>query len=167
MVRTGRAIDRVRRRVDDAMIFASLLLLAWPALFADVVRQHRGALAYAVPVGIVAVTGSALVALNRRSRWPLAAVRPGRVRGSDDGLLALPRRRRRAGADLADHRSWRRSSLVRQFLGARTNEDLLREMSRQRAILARQAFRDPLTELGNRKMFLDHATTRWPTPTTR
>ena len=69
MVRTGRAIDRVRRRVDDAMIFASLLLLAWPALFADVVRQHRGALAYAVPVGIVAVTGSALVALNRRSRW--------------------------------------------------------------------------------------------------
>jgi diguanylate cyclase (GGDEF)-like protein len=48
--------------------------------------------------------------------------------------------------------------LVRQFLGARTNEGLMRDLSRQRAILARQAFRDPLTELGNRKMFIDHAT---------
>jgi diguanylate cyclase len=48
--------------------------------------------------------------------------------------------------------------LVRQFLGTRTNEGLMRDLTRQRAILARQAFRDPLTELGNRKMFLDHAT---------
>ena len=30
--------------------------------------------------------------------------------------------------------------------------------ARQRAILARQAFRDPLTQLGNRAMFMDHAT---------
>ena len=29
-------MDRVRRGVDDVMIFASLLLLAWPALFDDV-----------------------------------------------------------------------------------------------------------------------------------
>jgi diguanylate cyclase len=48
--------------------------------------------------------------------------------------------------------------LVRQFLGARTNEGLVRDLNRQRAILARQASRDPLTELGNRKMFMDHAT---------
>jgi diguanylate cyclase (GGDEF)-like protein len=34
----------------------------------------------------------------------------------------------------------------------------MRDLTRQRAILARQAFRDPLTELGNRKMFIDHAT---------
>ena len=48
--------------------------------------------------------------------------------------------------------------LIRQFLGVRTNEHLMRDLTRQRAIVARQAYRDPLTELGNRKMFLDHAT---------
>jgi diguanylate cyclase len=48
--------------------------------------------------------------------------------------------------------------LVRQFIGARTNEGLMRDLSRQRAILTRQASRDPLTELGNRTLFLDHAT---------
>jgi diguanylate cyclase (GGDEF)-like protein len=48
--------------------------------------------------------------------------------------------------------------LIRQFLGARTNEGLVRDLTRQRAMLARQAFRDPLTELGNRKLFMDHAT---------
>jgi len=47
--------------------------------------------------------------------------------------------------------------LVRQFLGARTNEGLMRDLTRQRAQLARQAFRDPLTGLGNRAMFMDHA----------
>lgn len=30
-----KAMDRVRRGVDHAMIFTSLLLLAWPAMFAD------------------------------------------------------------------------------------------------------------------------------------
>ena len=33
----------------------------------------------------------------------------------------------------------------------------MRDLTRQRAILARQAFRDPLTQLGNRAMFMDHA----------
>ena len=52
------------------------------------------------------------------------------------------------------------SALVtaRQFLGVRTHEWLLRDLSRQRAMLARQAYRDPLTELGNRGLFLRHAT---------
>jgi diguanylate cyclase (GGDEF)-like protein len=156
MVQTGRAIDRVRRRVDDAMIFASLLLLAWPALFADVVRQHRGALAYAVPAGIVAVTGSALVALNRRSRWRWLQYIPV---ASAVAMTAFWHFR---DGDVGPALTWliigmAAVTLVRQFLGARTNENLLREMSRQRAIMARQASRDPLTELGNRKMFLDHA----------
>jgi diguanylate cyclase len=156
MVRTGRAIDRVRRCVDDAMIFASLILLAWPALFADVVRQHRGALAYAVPAGIVAVTGSALVALNRRSRWRWLQYIPV---ASAVAMTAFWHFR---DGDVGPALTWliigmAAVTLVRQFLGARTNENLLREMSRQRAIMARQASRDPLTELGNRKMFLDHA----------
>jgi diguanylate cyclase (GGDEF)-like protein len=157
MVRTGSAMDRVRRRVDDVMIFASLLLLAWPALFADVVRQHRGAMAYAVPVGIVAVTGAALVALNQlsRSRWlqfiPV---------GSAVAMTAFWHYR---DGDVSPALTWliigmAAVTLVRQFLGARTNENLVREMNRQRAIMVRQACRDPLTELGNRKMFLDHVT---------
>src|SRR4029453_12298942 len=48
--------------------------------------------------------------------------------------------------------------LVRQFLGARTNDRLMRDLTKQRAILTPQAFFDPLTALGNRKLFMDHAT---------
>jgi diguanylate cyclase (GGDEF)-like protein len=48
--------------------------------------------------------------------------------------------------------------LVRQFLGARSAEGLIRDLTRQRAILVRQADRDPLTELGNRKLFINQAT---------
>jgi diguanylate cyclase len=157
MVRTGRAMDPVRRRVDDVMIFASLLLLAWPALFADVVRQHRGAMAYALPVGIVAVTGAALVALNQLSRWRWLQFIPV---GSAVAMTAFWHYR---DGDVNPALTWliigmAAVTLVRQFLGAQTNENLVREMNRQRAIMVRQASRDPLTELGNRKMFLDHAT---------
>src|SRR5919107_3382583 len=157
MVRTGRAMDRVRRRVDDAMIFASLLLLAWPALFADVVRQHRGVLAYAVPVGIVAVTGAGLVALNQRSRWRWLQYIPV---ASAVAMTAFWHYR---DGDVGPALTWliigmAAVTLVRQFVGARTDDNLLREMNRQRAMMARQASRDPLTELGNRTMFLDHAT---------
>jgi diguanylate cyclase (GGDEF)-like protein len=157
MVRTGRAMDRVRRRVDDAMIFASLLLLAWPALFADVVRQHRGAMAYALPVGIVAVTGAALAALNQLSRWRWLQYIPV---ASAVAMTAFWHYR---DGDVGPALTWliigmAAVTLVRQFLGARTNENLVREMNRQRAVMARQASRDPLTELGNRTMFLDHAT---------
>ena len=157
MVRTGMAMDLMRRRLDDAMIFASLLLLAWPALFADVVRQHRGAMAYAVPVGIVAVTGAALVALNQLSRWRWLQYIPV---ASAVAMTAFWHYR---DGDVSPTLTWliigmAAVTLVRQFLGARSNENLVREMNRQRAIMARQASRDPLTELGNRTMFLDHAT---------
>jgi diguanylate cyclase (GGDEF)-like protein len=139
------------------MIFASLLLLAWPALFADVVRQHRGAMAYALPVGIVAVTGAALVALNQLSRWRWLQFIPV---GSAVAMTAFWHYR---DGDVSPALTWliigmAAVTLVRQFLGAQTNENLVREMNRQRAIMVRQASRDPLTELGNRKMFLDHAT---------
>jgi diguanylate cyclase (GGDEF)-like protein len=157
MVRTGRALDLVRRCVDDAMIFASLLLLAWPVLFADLVREHRGVLAYAVPAGIVAVVGAGLVALNQRSRWKWLQYVP---IGSAVAMTAFWHYR---DGDVGPALTWliigmAAVTLVRQFFGTRTNENLLREMNRQRAILARQATRDPLTELGNRKMFMDHAT---------
>jgi diguanylate cyclase (GGDEF)-like protein len=149
-------MDRVRRCVDDAMIFASLLLLAWPALFADLVREHRGVLAYAVPSAIVAVVGAGLVALNRRSTWRWLQYIPV---GSAVAMTAFWHYR---DGDVGPALTWliigmAAVTLVRQFLGARTNENLLREMNRQHAILARQASRDPLTQLGNRKMFMDHA----------
>ncbi len=157
MLRTGRAMDRVRRCVDDAMIFASLLLLAWPALFADRVREHSGMLAYALPVGVVAVLGAALVTLHERRRWRWLQYIPV---ASAVGMTAFWHYR---NGNVGPALTWlilgmSAVTLVRQFLGARTTENLLREMNRQRAILDRQASRDPLTELGNRKMFIDHAT---------
>jgi diguanylate cyclase (GGDEF)-like protein len=147
----------VRRCMDDAMVFASLLLLAWPALFADVVREHRGVLAYAVPVGIVAVLGAGLVALNQRNHWRWLQYVPV---ASAVAMTAFWHYR---DGDVDPALTWliigiAAVTLVRQFLGARTNDNLLREMNLQRAILARQASRDPLTELGNRKMFMEHAT---------
>jgi hypothetical protein len=52
-------MDRVRRRVDDAMIYASLLLLAWPSLFDDTVRRASGPLSFAIPVGWFSSSASA------------------------------------------------------------------------------------------------------------
>jgi diguanylate cyclase len=157
MLRTGTVMDRVRRCVDDAMIFASLLLLAWPALFADRLREHSGMLAYALPVGVVAVLGAALVMLHERRRWRWLQYIPV---ASAVGMTAFWHYR---NGNVGPALTWlilgmSAVTLVRQFLGARTTENLLREMNRQRAILDRQASRDPLTELGNRKMFIDHAT---------
>ena len=157
MFRTAGALDRMRRRVDDAMILASLLVLAWPALFADLVREHRGVLAYAVPGGTVAILGAGLVALNQRSRWRWLQYVPV---GSAVAMTAFWHLRDGA---VGPALTWliigiAAVTLVRQFLGARTNEDLMREMDQQRAILARQTSRDPLTELDNRKMFMDRAT---------
>ncbi|HET6530208.1 MAG TPA: bifunctional diguanylate cyclase/phosphodiesterase [Actinoplanes sp.] len=136
---SSRTMDRVRRGVDCAMIVAALLIVTWPWL--------------PVVVGLVLGVGVILLTV----RWPLlqyvpvaAAVimaaswqaRDGRVPSGLTWLLI-------AGSAII---------LIRQFLGAHTNEGLLRDLNRQRAILARQAFRDPLTGLGNRKLFMDHAT---------
>src|SRR5919202_4150562 len=157
MLRTGRVMDRVRRCVDDAMIFASLLLLAWPALFADRVREHSGMLDYALPVGVVAVLGAALLMLHEGRRWRWLQYIPV---ASAVAMTAFWHYR---NGNVGPALTWlilgmSAVTLVRQFLGARTTENLLREMNRQRAILDRQVSRDPLTELGNRKMFIDHAT---------
>jgi diguanylate cyclase (GGDEF)-like protein len=149
---TGRTMDRVRRTTDDVMIVAALLMLMWPLLFAD---RGPGVHGLLVPVAVVAVAGAGGIALTRRwaplRHLPVAAAvgmagfwhyRDGAVGPELTWLLIV------VSSIL----------LIRQFIGSRTNETLMRDLSRQRAILARQAFRDPLTELGNRTMFIDHAT---------
>ncbi|GIE95777.1 hypothetical protein Ari01nite_32420 [Paractinoplanes rishiriensis] len=153
MDRTGRVMDRVRRVVDDAMIFASLMVLAWPLIFVGLGEDEPSVLSWMLPVGGVLVVGAVVIKLAER--WPLAQYAPvasaivmagvQQVMGfGESGLTWLI-------IVMAG------TILIRQFLGARTNEGLMRDLTRQRAILARQAFRDPLTGLGNRTMFMDHA----------
>jgi diguanylate cyclase (GGDEF)-like protein len=144
----SKAMDLVRRIVDAAMIFGSLVMLVWPALF-------EGRTGLVVPVGVVLFLGAGVLLLA--ARWPLLQYAPaasavlmaaywhhrdGMVSAELTGLLIV------VSAII----------LVRQFLGARTNDSLMRDLNRQRAILAGQALRDPLTSLGNRKLFIDHAT---------
>jgi diguanylate cyclase (GGDEF)-like protein len=155
MGRTGKALDLIRRGVDDAMIFASLLLLTWPSLFSDAVRRDGGVLAFAVPVGVVFLFGVGMIMLA--TRWPLLQYAP----VASAVIMAAFWHYRHGNVSPA--LTWliiviSAIILVRQFLGSRTNEELMRDITRQRAILDQQAFRDPLTELGNRKMFIDHAT---------
>jgi diguanylate cyclase (GGDEF)-like protein len=147
-------MDRVRRCVDHAMILTSLLLLAWSALVEDVVRGTAGAGRLIAAAAVVGAAATAVLLLARRrplvqyvpvaAAVVLAAVRFGRDGQLSPGLTWLTLT---VAAII----------LVRQFLGARANEGLVRDLTRQRAQLVRQAFRDPLTELGNRKLFMDHA----------
>jgi diguanylate cyclase (GGDEF)-like protein len=151
----GKTMDGVRRVVDDAMIFAALLLLAWPALFADPVRAAGGGLSLLVPAGVVLVLGIGVIRLARRR--PLLRYVP-----VASAVLMAAFWHYRHG-NVSPGLTWliivvSAIILARQFAGARTNESLMRDLTRQRAILATQAVRDPLTELGNRKMFIDHAT---------
>src|SRR3954469_14035231 len=133
MGRTGKTMDRVRRGVDDTLIFTSLLLLAWPAMFEDVVRGDAG-----VPgliAGVVTVVGLGLVVIVLAARWPLAQYAP-----VTSAVIM-------AGFWYARHDTISRELtwlviaiaaiiLIRQFLGARTNEGLVRDLTRQRAQLA-------------------------------
>jgi diguanylate cyclase (GGDEF)-like protein len=160
MGRTGQTMDRIRRTVDDALICASLTLLAWPWLFAgSVPAGGSDATTWAVSLGVPAatvlaatITVSVIAELRPLLRYvPVAAA----VVASTAWQASYSA----AGTALP----WLLIAvssfiLVRQFLGARTNEGLLRDLSRQRALLVRQAFRDPLTEIGNRGLFLRHAT---------
>ncbi|MEU8235383.1 bifunctional diguanylate cyclase/phosphodiesterase [Actinoplanes sp. NPDC048967] len=145
-------MDRVRRVVDGTMIFTSLLLLAWPLMVGG---QARGATGVLIGLGAVGLLGLGVLVLAER--WPLVQYAPVAA-----AVLTAAAGLARSGA-ISPGLSWLIIAvaaiiLVRQFLGARTNEGLVRDLTRQRAQLARQAFRDPLTELGNRKLFMDHAT---------
>src|SRR5882724_2893259 len=146
-----KTMDRVRRVVDDAMIFASLMVLAWPVLFGGLTRRNTNVLSWALPLGLVVLIGAILV--KAAGRWPLAQYAP----ASAAVIMAAILHARAGGA--GGTLTWLIIAiativLVRQFLGAGTNAGLMRDLSRQRAILAR---RDPLTELGNRAMFMEHA----------
>ena len=160
MGRSGPAAERVRRCVDGAMILVALASLAWPWTLADGFRRFT---TDADTTGIVALGLSAATVVCATvtmiivaERWPLTqyalvaasfaafAVRHALVGAVDTGAVWL---------------LLTVSALVtaRQLLGTRTHEWLLRDLSRQRAMLARQAYRDPLTEVGNRGLFLHHA----------
>ena len=154
MVQSNKAMDRVRRGVDHAMIFASLLMLAWPVLFSGRADRSSNTLDFATPIGVVVFLGIGVIFLAQR--WPLLQYAP--VASAVIMAAFWLHRQDAVSPGLA----WLLVAvsaiiLVRQFLGTRTNEGLMRDLTRQRAILARQAFRDPLTELGNRKLFMDHA----------
>ncbi|MDY7085627.1 MAG: EAL domain-containing protein [Actinomycetota bacterium] len=142
MAHIGRATDRVRRGVDVAMVCASLIVLIEP-----LVDRDDGLLVGVLVLGIVAAATA--VVLKAADRRPLvryvpvtAALILAAVRGPDPAWLTVL---------LAG------TILLRQFLGSHTHQGLMRDLNRQRAILARQAFRDPLTGLGNRAMFMNHA----------
>src|SRR5919112_6877404 len=145
----SKGMDRIRRVVDWVMIFASLLMLTWPAYFGS------GRFGVLPPVGVVLGLGLGVVFLS--ARWPLLQYGP-----TAAAVIMAGYWHYRDG-HVSPGLTWLLIAtsaiiLVRQFLGARTNEGLVRDLNRERAILARQASRDPLTELGNRKMFMDHAT---------
>jgi diguanylate cyclase (GGDEF)-like protein len=145
MARTGTAMDRIRRCVDDAMIFASLALLAWAALVADSVRHGRSVTAYGGAIGLVLFGGAGVIVLAKR--WPRLSYAPVAA-----AVLMAAFWQYRHGT-VSSALTWMilivsAIILVRQFLGEGTTERLIREL----------AVRDPLTELGNRKLFIDHAT---------
>jgi diguanylate cyclase len=141
MGRFGKVLDRVRRGVDITMIFASLLALAWTPLVG-------------FPAFGVAAAGAVVLARLSR-RWPLVQYAP-------VAAAVIAAAVYNAFGGTTTTMIWlilvvTAVILIRQFLGSHTNEGLMRDLTRQRAILARQAFRDPLTGLGNRAMFMDHA----------
>ena len=154
MSRSGKAMDRVRHAVDHAMIFASLLVIAWPVVFDQLVHGRHGWFAWTAPVAVVSTLGFGVMWLA--ARFPLAQYAP--VAAAVVTAAYLHARLGGAGSEL----TWliilvAGIILLRQFLGSHTNEGLMRDLTRQRAILARQVFRDPLTQLGNRALFMDHA----------
>ena len=74
MGRTGKTMDRIRRGVDDTMIFTSLLLLAWPAMFDDVVRGDAGVPGLIIGIATVFFLGVGVILLA--GRWPLLQYAP-------------------------------------------------------------------------------------------
>ncbi|WP_433375277.1 putative bifunctional diguanylate cyclase/phosphodiesterase [Actinoplanes sp. CA-142083] len=148
---SSKALDRVRRVIDEAMIFASLMVLAWPLVFERLHDEDRGVLDWLLPVGIVVVVS--VVISKLADRWPLAQYAPVGAAVVVAAMINIGDRNTLTWLIIAVAGT----ILVRQFLGARTNQGLMRDLTRQRAQLARQAFRDPLTGLGNRTMFMDHA----------
>jgi diguanylate cyclase (GGDEF)-like protein len=139
-------MDRVRRCVDDAMVFASLALLAWEALFAA--GDGREVTAYGGAIGLVLFLGAGVIVLAKR--WPPLTYVPVSL------AVVMAAFWHYRDATVSSALTWMilivsAIILARQFLGAQ----LIRDLNQQSATMA---VRDPLTDLGNRKMFIDHAT---------
>jgi diguanylate cyclase (GGDEF)-like protein len=138
--------DRVRVVVDDAVVLASLVLLAWPV--ADP-AQPGGPAGRIMPLLAALCLGLAVLLLDSR-RGILRYI-------TVTAALAVAGIRHVAG-DLPPAATWlvllvAGAGVLRQFLGNRIDPD----RNRQQALLAQQAFRDPLTGLGNRRMFVEYA----------
>src|SRR3954447_5206182 len=135
MGQSSTAMDRVRRVIDAALIFASLFMLAWPALFAERADRAGDVLDFAAPAGVVIFLGAGVGFLARR--WPLVRYAPVSAAVIMAGF-ALYR-----NGTVSPKLTWLLVGvsaiiLIRQFLGARTNAGLMRDLTRQAAILARQ-----------------------------
>jgi diguanylate cyclase (GGDEF)-like protein len=138
--------DRVRVVVDDAVVLASLVLLAWPV--ADP-AQPGGPAGRIMPLLAALCLGLAVLLLDSQ-RGILRYI-------TVTAALAVAGIRHVAG-DLPPAATWlvllvAGAGVLRQFLGNRIDPD----RNRQQALLAQQAFRDPLTGLGNRRMFVEYA----------
>ncbi|GAA0449323.1 hypothetical protein Aca07nite_42690 [Actinoplanes capillaceus] len=138
--------DRVRIVVDDAVVLASLVLLAWPA--ADPVRPG-GLTGRIVPLLAALCLGTAVLLLDTRR---------GLLRYATVAAALTTVGIRHLTGGLHPGAIWlllllAAAGLLRQFLSHRADPD----RNRQQALLAQQAFRDPLTGLGNRRMFVEYA----------
>ena len=71
---SSKVLDRVRRGIDEAMIFASLMVLAWPLVFGRLSDGHHRALDWLLPVAIVVALS--VVVSKLADRWPLAQYAP-------------------------------------------------------------------------------------------
>ncbi|WP_430783184.1 putative bifunctional diguanylate cyclase/phosphodiesterase [Actinoplanes sp. G11-F43] len=138
--------DRVRVVIDDTVVLASLVLLAWPVTDPG----HPGGLAGRImPLLAALCLGLAVLLLDtRRGQLRLltmaAALTVVVIREVTGGLPA-------GGIWLVLLVA--AGGVLRQFLGPRIDPD----RNRQQTLLAQQAFRDPLTGLGNRRMFVEYA----------
>jgi diguanylate cyclase (GGDEF)-like protein len=146
----GNPPDRPRRVLDGVAVGAALLLLAWQAVLADGVPA--AALA-AVGVQLACATVTVLAVARRWAPLPYLPV------AAAVGAAAVTQARTGALGPVLPWLVLLITScvLARQFVGTRADQGLLRDLSRQRAQLARQAFLDPLTGLGNRAQFARHA----------
>ncbi|MFC4070696.1 putative bifunctional diguanylate cyclase/phosphodiesterase [Actinoplanes subglobosus] len=138
--------DRVRVVVDDTVVLASLVLLAWPV--ADP-AQPGGLVGRIMPLLAALCLGLAVLLLDTRR---------GVLRYITVGTALAVAGFRHVNGDLPPMATWlvllvAGAGVLRQFLGNRIDPD----RNRQQTLLAQQAFRDPLTGLGNRRMFVEYA----------
>ncbi|BBH66289.1 hypothetical protein ACTI_29740 [Actinoplanes sp. OR16] len=139
-------LDRVRLGVDDTVVIASLVLLAWPATGGS----HPGGPTGWQIVPLLAAISLGLAVLLDGGRTILRHV--------VTVVALLTAGVRLSNHDLEPNAIWlvllvAVAVLVREYLGRQVQT----EQNRQQALLAQHAFRDPLTGLGNRSMFLEYA----------